>query len=42
MYTFYTESSGNELSQIDTCIWVNPKKVNTSYGLIKIEKEQTI
>ena len=42
MYTFHTESSGNESRQIDTCIWVNPKKVNTYHGLIKREKEQTI
>ena len=42
MYTYHTKSSGNESRQIDTCIWVDPKKVNTSNGLIKIEKKQTI
>ena len=42
MHTFNIGSSGNESKKIDNCIWVNPKKVNTSHGLIKIEKEQTI
>tara|TARA_B100000700_G_C14886466_1_gene780620 strand:+ start:238 stop:753 length:516 start_codon:yes stop_codon:yes gene_type:complete len=42
MHTFIKESSGNESNQIDNCIWVDPKKVNTSHGLIKLEREPTI